>query len=155
MFVSTLNQGDYVMKFEKYLFLFCIGGLGYGLIEIAFRGYTHWSMIITGGSAFFCLYIINKSFEKASIYKKAFVGALIITTLELTVGIIVNKTFNLGVWDYTNTPVNFLGIISLPFCACWYLISFIVLKMFNAINKITATQKFYKPLRHVKVLLQK
>ena len=155
MFVSTINQGDYVMNFEKYLFLFCFGGLGYGLIEIAYRGYTHWSMIITGGSAFLCLYIINKSFENISIYKKALAGALIITTLELTVGLIVNKTFNLGVWDYTNTPVNFLGIISLPFCICWYVISFIVLKMFNTINKITATQKFYKPLHHVMGLLQK
>ncbi len=143
------------MNFEKYLFLFCFGGLGYGLIEIAFRGYTHWSMIITGGSAFLCLYIINKSFESTSIYKKALVGALIITTLELTVGLVVNKTFNLAVWDYTNTPINFLGIISLPFCFCWYIISLVVLKMFNTINKITSMQKFYKPLHHVMELQQK
>ncbi|MBE6803959.1 MAG: hypothetical protein E7528_03540 [Ruminococcaceae bacterium] len=155
MFVSTLNQGDCVMNFEKYLFLFCFGGLGYGLIEIAFRGYTHWSMIITGGSAFLCLYIINKSFESTSIYKKALVGALIITTLELTVGLVVNKTFNLAVWDYTNTPINFLGIISLPFCFCWYIISLVVLTMFSTINKITSTQKFYKPLHHVMELQQK
>ena len=26
---------------EKYLFIFCFGGLGYGALEIAFRGYTH------------------------------------------------------------------------------------------------------------------
>lgn len=144
-----------MIKFEKYLLLFCIGGLGYGFIEIAFRGYTHWSMIITGGSAFLCLYIINKSFENTSIYKKALAGGLIITVLELTVGLVVNKTFNLAVWDYTNTPVNFLGIISLPFCACWYVISFIVLKAFNTINKIITTQKFYKPLHHVMELRQK
>ena len=143
------------MNFEKHLFLFCFGGLGYGLIEIAFRGYTHWSMIITGGSAFLCLYIISKSFESTSIYKKALIGALIITALELTVGLVVNKTFNLAVWDYTNTPINFLGIISLPFCFCWYIISLVVLKMFNTINKITSTQKFYKPLHHVMGLQQK
>lgn len=155
LFVIKINQGDYVINFEKYLFLFCFGGLGYGLIEIAFRGYTHWSMIITGGSAFLCLYIINKTFENVSNHKKALAGALVITTLELTVGLVVNKTFNLAVWDYTNTPVNFLGVISLPFCVCWYVISFIVLKMFNIINKITAMQKFYKPLRHVMGLQQK
>lgn len=155
MFVLTINQGDYVMNFEKYLFLFCFGGLGYGLIEIAFRGYTHWSMIITGGSAFLCLYIINKSFENTTIYKKALIGALVITTLELTVGLVVNNTFNLGVWDYTNTPINFLGIISLPFCICWYGISYIALKVFNTANKITEQLKLYKPLRHVMVLLQK
>lgn len=140
---------------EKYLFLFCFGGLGYGFIEILFRGYTHWSMIITGGSAFLCLYLIDKSFEYTSIYKKAFTGALVITILELTVGLVVNKTFNLGVWDYTNTPVNFLGIISLPFCVCWYGISYIALKIFNTINKITEQLKLYKPLHHVMELRQK
>ena len=144
-----------MINVEKYLLLFCVGGLGYGLIEITFRGYTHWSMIITGGSAFLCLYIINKSFERNSIYKKALLGAFIITTLELTVGLIVNKTFNLSVWDYTNTPFNFLGIISLPFCVCWYVISFIVLKTFNTLDRLNAQQKFYKPLHHVMGLLQK
>ena len=144
------------MKFSiVYLMLFIIGGLGYGFIEIAFRGYTHWSMIITGGSAFLCLYIINKSFDNISIYKKAFFGALVITILELTVGLVVNKTFNLAVWDYTNTPVNFLGIISLPFCVCWYIISFVALKLFNITKKIIEMQKLYKPLHHVMGLRQK
>lgn len=143
------------MNFEKYLLLFCVGSLGYGLIEISFRGFTHWSMIITGGSAFLCLYIINKSFEHTSIYKKALIGAFIITTLELTVGLVVNKTFNLGVWDYTNTPFNFLGIISLPFCICWYMISYISLKIFNILNRIIAQLKLYRPLHHVMGLQQK
>lgn len=143
------------MNFLKYLLLFCIGGLGYGLIEIVFRGYTHWSMIITGGSAFLCLYIINESFEHTSIYKKALLGAFIITTLEFTVGLVVNKTLNLGVWDYTNTPFNFLGIISLPFCFCWYIISFVVLKTFNVLKRITAQLKLYRPLHHEIGLQQK
>lgn len=143
------------MNFLKYLLLFCIGGLGYGLIEIAFRGYTHWSMIITGGSAFLCLYIINESFEHTSIYKKALLGAFIITTLEFTVGLVVNKTLNLGVWDYTNTPFNFLGIISLPFCFCWYIISFVVLKTFNVLKRITAQLKLYRPLHREIGLQQK
>lgn len=143
------------MNFLKYLSLFCIGGFGYGLIEIAFRGYTHWSMIITGGSAFLCLYIINESFEHTSIYKKALLGAFIITTLEFTVGLVVNKTLNLGVWDYTNTPFNFLGIISLPFCFCWYIISFVVLKTFNVLKRITAQLKLYRPLHHEIGLQQK
>ncbi len=144
-----------MINFEKYLFLFCFGGIGYGLIEVAFRGYTHWSMIITGGSAFLCLYIINEALENTHILVKSLIGATIITTMELTVGLVVNKTFNLAVWDYTNTPINFLGIISLPFCFCWYIISLVVLKMFNTINKITSTQKFYKPLHRVMGLQQK
>lgn len=137
------------------LTLFIIGGIGYGFIEIAFRGYTHWSMVITGGSAFLCLYIIHKSFEDVPIYKTALLGAFIITTLELTVGLVVNKTFNLGVWDYANTPFNFLGIISLPFSFCWYVISYISLIIFKSIKRITESQKLYIPLHRVMGLEQK
>ncbi len=133
---------------EKYLLLLIIGGIGYGLIEIAFRGYTHWSMVITGGSAFLCLYIINEMLESTPILIKSLIGAVIITTMELTVGLVVNKMFNFAVWDYTNTPVNFLGIISLPFCACWYGISFVILKAFKILKRITEQQKFYIPLHH-------
>ena len=135
--------------------LLITGGLGYGFIEIAFRGYTHWSMVITGGSAFLCLYIINESLKSTNIILKALIGAVIITAMELTVGLVVNKTLNLGVWDYTNTPFNFLGIISLPFCICWYLISLIALKMFNTIKKVIELQRLYIPLHHVMGLQQK
>ena len=33
----------------KYLFLFVTGGLLYNIIEIAFRGWSHWTMFILGG----------------------------------------------------------------------------------------------------------
>ena len=42
--------------------IFLIGGLGYGLLEILWRGRTHWSMLLTGGVCFIALY---KLFEKA------------------------------------------------------------------------------------------
>lgn len=129
-------------NFEKCILLLIIGGLGYGLIEIAFRGFTHWSMIITGGSAFLCLYILNETLERTHILVKSLIGALIITTLELTVGLVVNKMFNFAVWDYTNTPINFLGVISLPFCLCWYGMSFVIFKVFDMLKRITAQQKF-------------
>lgn len=133
-------------EFEKYIFLFIVGGIGYGIMEISFRGYTHWSMIITGGSAFLCLYIISESLTNTHILVKALLGAVIITTLEFTVGLIVNIVFNMNVWDYTNTPTNLLGIISLPFSICWYVISYVVLGIFNLVNKIKAKQKPYIPL---------
>ena len=140
---------------EKYLLLFIFGGLGYGLIEITFRGYTHWSMVITGGSAFLCIYIIDKTFKNTPIHIKALIGAVIITTMELTVGLVVNKMFNFAVWDYTNTPINFLGIISLPFCICWYAISYVILKVFKLFNKIIEQQKLGILLHHGIQLQQK
>ena len=88
-------------SFEKGLFIFIIGGLGYGIIEILFRGFTHWSMIITGGSALISIYLINKALPNTSIILKSIVGCFIITLLEFTVGLVVNKLYSFGVWDYT------------------------------------------------------
>ena len=34
---------------NKYLFLFDVGGLLYILIELAWRGWSHWTMFILGG----------------------------------------------------------------------------------------------------------
>lgn len=136
-----MYQGDIVKKLEKYVFLFLFGGFGYGILEIAFRGFTHWSMIITGGSALIALYLINEAFPNTSIFVKAFAGCSIITTLEFTVGIIVNKFFSFGVWDYAESPDNFLGVISLRFSLCWFAISFVMLFIFMLIQKIIYLQK--------------
>lgn len=129
---------------EKYVFIFLTGGIGYGIIEILFRGYTHWSMIITGGTAFVSLYLINKTLSDIPLLIKAFLGMIVITTLEFTVGIIVNKIFHLNVWDYTNIPGNIMGQISLQFSACWYGISLIAFIIFENIHIITDLQKSYK-----------
>ena len=134
-------KGDFMSNAEKYILLFLIGGIGYGAIEIAFRGFTHWSMILTGGAAFLSLYLINSAFTDTSIFIKALLGMLVITALEFTVGIVVNKIFALSVWDYSNVPGNFMGQISLPFSACWYGISIIAFLIFENIHFVTDLQK--------------
>ncbi len=126
---------------EKYALIFIVGGFGYGLLEIVFRGFTHWSMIITGGSALISLYLIYQAFPDQSIIIKSLIGCSVITTLEFTVGLIVNKLFSFGVWDYTNSPDNILGVISLRFSLCWFAISFIMLSLFVTLQKIITLQK--------------
>ena len=133
---------------EKSVFIFIIGGIGYGLLEIIFRGFTHWSMVITGGSALVSLYLINHAFPNTSIITKAFAGCTTITILEFTVGLIVNKLYSFGVWDYTGSPANVFGIISLKFSLCWFAISFIMIALFITMQKIIRSQKFGKPLHH-------
>ena len=46
--------------FIKYIVLAIIGGLLYYLIEIAFRGYSHWSMMILGAWCFIALGMLNE-----------------------------------------------------------------------------------------------
>ena len=46
----------------KYFFLFSFGGIVYVLIEMLWRGYSHWSMFILGGICFVLLGLINKNY---------------------------------------------------------------------------------------------
>ncbi len=136
-----MYKGDYMKNIEKYILIFVIGGFGYGLLEIAFRGFTHWSMIITGGSALLILYLINQALPKTPLLIKALFGALVITIIEFSVGIIVNKVFSFGVWDYTGSPGNILGVITPVFSICWFAISFIMILIFKCIQRIISLQK--------------
>lgn len=136
-----MYKGDYMKNIEKYIFIFLFGGFGYGLLEIAFRGFTHWSMIITGGSALLILYLINHALPNTPTILKALIGALSITIIEFSVGIIVNKVFSFGVWDYTGTPGNILGIITPSFSLIWFMISLIMISVFKNIQRIISLQK--------------
>ncbi len=133
---------------EKYLFLFLFGGFGYGALEVIFRGFTHWSMIITGGSALLILYLINEALPKVNLILKALIGAFVITLIEFSVGIIVNKIYTFGVWDYTGIPGNILGVITPSFSLCWYGISLIMIFIFQCVQKLFSLQKPYKFLYH-------
>jgi len=70
--------------------IFIIGGILYGLIEIIFRGYTHWSMVITGGLCFLIFYILNITLPTDSLLVRCIVSFVVITTLEFYTGYIVN-----------------------------------------------------------------
>ncbi len=105
---------------KKYIFIFFIGALGYGLLETLFRGFTHWTMLITGGVVFTVLYYIYSKNENAPLWQKAIVGAFTITMIEFAVGCIVNLWLGWNVWDYSGFAYNVLGQICLAFTALWF-----------------------------------
>ena len=108
----------------KYLFLFLVGGVLYNLIEILFRGHTHWTMLIVGGVCFILLGLMNEVTDwEIPIFEQAFYGGIIITLVEFVAGCIVNLWLGWNVWDYSNIPFNLLGQICLPFSVIWCLIS--------------------------------
>ncbi|MCI9136452.1 MAG: hypothetical protein HFH48_02645 [Lachnospiraceae bacterium] len=109
----------------KLLVLMGIGGLIYSIIEILYRGYTHWTMVIVGGLAFYLIGCINEYIEwDMPLYRQMAIGMAIITLLEFAAGIIVNLILGWSVWDYSNVPLNILGQICLPFCIIWFFLSF-------------------------------
>lgn len=118
----------YVKSVLKYVALFLFGGVTYYLIEILWRGYSHWTMFMLGGLCFVAVGLINNIFPwTMKLELQAFIGAIIITLLELIVGLIVNVMLNWSVWDYSDMPFNFLGQICLPFSLLWYVLSIVII----------------------------
>ena len=50
----------------------------------------------------------------------AVLGAAGITLVELAVGCVVNLWWNMGVWDYSDMPMNLWGQICPTFSAMWF-----------------------------------
>lgn len=123
-----------MLKLKENLFCFAIGGVAYGLLEIVVRGYTHWSMVLTGGAVLVLLNMINKS-KQINIFYRCLLGAIVITSLEFAVGLLVNVKMNLGVWDYSDKPFNFMGQICLQFFGCWFLLSIPAYRICDLINR--------------------
>lgn len=105
------------------LFVFFAGASGYVLIELLWRGYSHWTMFLTGGICFLALYNVFNAFKDLSMPLKALLGSLIITMIEFIVGVIVNIILGWNVWDYSNVPFNLLGQVCLPYSFLWFAVS--------------------------------
>lgn len=127
-------------KFKEYLMCFAVGGTVYGMLEVAVRGYTHWTMVLTGGAVLMLLNLINKS-RDVGIFYRCLLGAFVITSLELAVGMVVNIRLGWGVWDYSHKPFNLLGQICLQFCGCWFLLSLPAYKICDYISERFSLRK--------------
>ena len=107
------------MRIKEFLLVYFIGSVGYRFIEILWRGRTHWTMGIIGGICLLFIYYFEKK-SSLDLYKKALISTLFITFSELISGIIINRIFQLDVWDYSNIRFNILGQISLLYSFLWY-----------------------------------
>ena len=133
---------NYIKSLIKYAVLFFFGGLVYYLIEILWRGYSHWTMIILGGLCFVAVGLINNILPWNMVIElQALIGAVLITSLEFIVGLIVNVNLGWDIWDYSNVPFNFLGQICLPFSLLWYMLSIIVIFTDDYIRYIFFNEK--------------
>lgn len=108
----------------KYPLLALAGGLLYILMELVFRGWSHWTMFILGGVCFICLGQINEAIIwEMPLWQQVLIGAGIITGLEFATGCMVNLWFGWGVWDYSQMPGNILGQVCPQFFALWLPVS--------------------------------
>ncbi len=111
-------------KKTEYLCTFLAGGVLYNLIELLWRGYTHWSMTIAGGLCVVLIHLVNQYARRQSLFIRCAIGALLITTVEFCAGVVFNLMLGMNVWDYSHQPGNLLGQICPLFTFLWFLLSF-------------------------------
>lgn len=118
--------------------MFSIGALGYGIIEILWRGYTHWSMLCAGGVCFVFFGKIQEKMKDKNLFLKSILGSVFITLIEFILGVIFNILFKKKVWDYSKLPFNFLGQICLLYSSLWCILSMIFIPLAGFLkNKIS------------------
>ena len=103
--------------------IFLFGAVGYASIEVICRGRTHWSMMLAGGLCLLVLSLLSERMQGRGILLQALVGAVAVTAIELTFGIVVNLWLGWKVWDYAARPLNLLGQICPQYFLLWLLIS--------------------------------
>ena len=101
--------------------VFALGSILYGLTEILWRGWTHWTMLLCGGLCFTLMYLVSGS--ELSLFKKWILSTCIITTVEFIAGCIVNLRLRWQIWDYSSLPYNLLGQICPRFLLMWLCLS--------------------------------
>lgn len=114
-------------------FLFAAGGLGYVGLELLWRGRSHSSMFLAGGSCFLLLGSLDRA-QRLPLPVRITAGAGIITAVELLIGLVVNRDF--AVWDYRDMPLNYQGQICLPYSLLWVPVSFGAMELYRLLNGI-------------------
>ena len=108
------------MRALRPLVLIGIGGMLYVLIEILFRGHSHWTMFCVGGLCFWLIGLINEMIPwEMPLWKQCIIGATIVTAVEFLSGCVINLWLGWNIWDYSDMPFNLIGQICLPFSIAW------------------------------------
>ena len=120
---------------KKYITFFLLGGVGYALIELAWRRRTHLSMVLAGGICFILFSVISRRLKACPLVIRATVCALAVTLVELIFGLVFNVMLNMNVWDYSNEVLNFKGQICPLYTLMWGGLSLVFLPIASLLNQ--------------------
>ena len=119
------------MRFFKGVFFFLLGGVGYVAIEYLWRGRSHISMFLAGGTCFLLLGKLRQL--RLPLLLRGIAGAGVITTIELLAGFLFNRDYR--VWDYRQLPANFMGHICLTYSLLWIPLSLGAMALYGLLNR--------------------
>ena len=121
------------MRICKVVLLFLLGGAGYVALEYLWRGRSHGSMFLAGGTCFLLLGKLDSFRPRLPLPVRGMVGAGIITMVELLAGLIFNRDYR--VWDYRHLSANFHGQICLWFSLLWIPVSLGAMGLYRRLAK--------------------
>ena len=131
------------MKFLRKCILFYLGGMSYMTLEFLWRGRSHSSMFLLGGTCFLLLGQLYKRCCRICLAFKMLLGATIITALELLTGLLVNRSY--AIWDYRKLPCQFCGQISLVFSLLWVPVSLGAMLLYDQAERIVKWGQLRRP----------
>lgn len=115
--------------------LFLFGFMAYITIEVLYRGYSYPLMGACGGIAIVLIDRLNNKISwDMDILIQGICGSLIITGFEWIIGELFLRGVLPVMWDYSSIPLNYKGIICLPFSLLWIGLSIIAVILADAIN---------------------
>lgn len=121
------------MKYWKKAVLFYLGGCAYMALELLWRGRTHGSMFVAGGLCFILIGHLEAVRPRLPLPLRAVTGALIITMVELGVGLAANRDYS--VWDYRGQPGNLWGQICPMFTALWIPVAVVAIWLYRGLDR--------------------
>lgn len=121
------------MRLLRKSLIFAAGGAGYVLLELLWRGRSHGSMFLAGGSCFMLLGKLAAKGLRLPLWLRAVLGSAVITAVELVTGFLFNRQYR--VWDYRALPGNFRGQICLPFSLLWMPLSLVAMALYSGLNR--------------------
>lgn len=104
----------------KYAFLAWFGGSTYCALEVIWRGYSHWTMLVLAAVVFIIVGLLNEVWSwQTSLALQVAAGMALATALEFITGCIVNLWLGWDVWDYSDMPGNLMGQICPQYTLLW------------------------------------
>ena len=136
-------------KIIPYGSIFITSGLIYIILELIWRGRTHWTMFVCAGLCGLVMANINNNLLEfdTDFLKQIFVSALCCTTFEFLFGIIFNGDFS--IWDYRGLwgTIHILGDqVNILFFGIWIIRSFFSLRFLDWLqwNLELAVKHYYR-----------
>ena len=99
------------------------------------------------GIAFTILVMLDKYYN-LNLISKLMLYLIIPTSIEFISGYILSSFFNEKYWDYSNSKLNYKGIITLKFSFYWMLLCYIGINFIQPFinNLYTSSEKYFKIL---------